>query len=74
MENLAASLASGRPELADALAPVSDAVAQLRVSVEVAGRLPIVKRKQAHLRIDHELDRLEESLFDATFPSAQGDS
>ena len=77
VENLAASLdslASGRPELADALAPVSDAVAQLRVSVEVAGRLPIVKRKQAHLRIDHELDRLEKSLFDASFPTGRDDS
>ncbi len=76
VENLAASLdslASGRPDLADALSPVSDAVAQIRVSVEIAGRLPIVKRKQAHLRIDNELDRLEESLFEASFPSGHGD-
>lgn len=67
------SLASGRPELAEALAPVSDAVAKIRVSVEIAGRLPIVKRKQAHLRIDHELNRLEESLFEASFRSGHGD-
>lgn len=69
VENLTSSLETltrGHPELATVLVPVSDAVAQLRVSVEIAGRLPFVKRKQAHLRIDNELDHLERSLFEAS--------
>lgn len=77
IENLKASVATlsdGRPALAEALAPVSDATAQIRVAVEVAGRLPIVKRKQAHLRIDRELDRLEEELFEAALPSSGDDA
>ncbi|MGI8434616.1 MAG: hypothetical protein ACR2LE_07775 [Nocardioidaceae bacterium] len=72
VENLTTSvgaLSSGRPELAEALTPVTAAIAQLRLSVEIAGRLPIVKRKQAHFRIDDELDQLEQKLFEATFPA-----
>lgn len=72
VENLTASvdaLGGGRPELAEALTPVTAAITQLRLSVEIAGRLPIVKRKQAHFRIDRELDHLEQTLFEAAFPS-----
>lgn len=75
VEKLASSveaLCSGRPELAQALAPVNDAVTQIGLSVDIAGRLPIVKRKQAHLRVDRELDRLEQTLFEASFPFGNG--
>ena len=76
VENLAASLdslTSGQPDLAGALDPVGEAITRIRVSVEIAGRLPVVKRKQAHLRIDRELDRLERSLFDASLPAGPDD-
>lgn len=74
IENLRTSLAAlaeGRPELGSALAPVGEAVDRLAVSVDIAGRMPALKRKQAHMRIEKELDQLEKDLFDQTF--AAGD-
>lgn len=76
VENLASTidtLITGQRELTEALAPVSDAVAQIRVSVEIAGRLPFVKRQQAHHRLDRAIGRLESMLFEASLPSALGD-
>ena len=76
VENLSTtigSLSAGRLDLTEALAPVVQAVDQIRIAVEVAGRLPLLKRKQAHLRIDKELDRLEKLLFEAALPSPIGD-
>jgi hypothetical protein len=36
----------------------------------VARPLPLVKRKQAQMRIDKELDRLEAALVDAVLPKS----
>jgi hypothetical protein len=72
IETLSASLDTlgrSRPDLAGALVPLNQAIAQLRLSVEIAGRLPLVKRTQAHLTLDRELDRLEQSLFEASLPA-----
>ena len=72
VESLAAtidSLSTGRPGLIVALGPVSEAVVQIRTSVEIAGRLPIVKRKQAHLRLGRKIDELQEMLFEASLQS-----
>ena len=74
VEDLAATLASlsaVRPELAEALAPVREAVNQIRTSVEIAGRLPLLKRKQAHLRLDKVIGSFEKKLFEASLPSTQ---
>lgn len=62
-------LTAGRPELAEAMAPVSEAVVQLRVAAEIAGRLPVVKRKQAQFRLDKEIARFETMLFEAALPN-----
>lgn len=75
VENLRASLAAladGRPELGGALAPVVDVVDRLAISLDIAGRMPAVKRKQAHMRIDKELDQVEKDLFEHTFGSGDG--
>ena len=34
----------------------------------VAGGLPLVKRKKAHVQIDQALDRLEQTIFEASMP------
>lgn len=71
IENLSASVDSlgrGRLDLSEKLVPLSEAINQLRLSAEIAGRLPLVKRTQAHLTLDRELDRLEETLFEASLP------
>lgn len=69
LENLtsAVSLAFGersntsRPEVWEAL----DGLAR---SVAIAGSMPMVKRKRMHMRIDHELDKLEMGLVEALLP------
>jgi len=50
-----------RPELWDALDEVQRAIA-------IAGKLPTLKRKRMHLRIDNELDALELGLIEAVLP------
>jgi hypothetical protein len=67
-----AELSQGRPELAESLDPVARAIDDLAVTLRVAGALPLVKRKKAHLRIDSMLDRLETGLFEATLGSDSG--
>lgn len=72
VENLRTSLtalADGRPEVGEALAPVHEAVERVALSLDIAGRMPAMKRKQAHIRIETDLDKLEEDLFDQTFAS-----
>lgn len=59
------TLDGGGPELAAFLADMSAALDGISAALLVAGRLPLVKRKQAHRRIDRELDQLEQGLFDA---------
>lgn len=48
----------------------SGLTSEARTWLRETGRLPIVKRKQAHFRIDGELDQLEQMLFEATLPSS----
>ncbi len=72
VDSLAATidlLSGGRPGLTEALAPVGEAVVQIRTSLEIAGRFPLVKRTQAQLRLDKEIGRLEKMLFEASLPS-----
>lgn len=45
-------------------------VDRLDHAVQVAGSLPLVKRKQMHSRIDDELDVLERGLVEALLPSS----
>lgn len=68
-----ARLSAGRPDLAVALAPVLDSVDKISISLEIAGSLPIVKRKTAHRQIDKALDDLEVGLFQASLPGSPSD-
>lgn len=63
------TLMLSRSELAESLAPVATTIEQLAVALELAGGLPMVKRKLAHRKIDDALDKLENSLFSAALPS-----
>ncbi|HQZ33499.1 MAG TPA: DUF6474 family protein [Ilumatobacteraceae bacterium] len=47
---------------------IEAALAELKTAIDVAGKLPITKRKPLHMRIDNELDALEKSLADAVLP------
>lgn len=72
IEKMAASidsLSALRPDLTDTLAPVSEAIIQLRLAVDIAGGLTTIKRAQAHFRLDKEIDRLEGMLFEAALPN-----
>jgi hypothetical protein len=51
-------------------AEMLQAVEQLRIALAIAGPMPIVQRKKAHSRIDHQLDELEAALVDAVLPPA----
>lgn len=53
-------------------AEVLQAVEQLRIALAIAGPMPLVQRKRAHSRIDHQLDELEAALVDAVLPSDVG--
>jgi hypothetical protein len=61
-----AELGHDRPQLAESLEPVSRALDDVEVTLRVAGGLPLVKRKKAHLKIDGILGHLETALFEAT--------
>ena len=61
-----ADLCRDRPQLAESLDPVARAIEDVAVRLRIAGALPLVKRKRAHLKIDSMLDRLETGLFEAT--------
>lgn len=63
-----ARLAQGRPELAGSLVPVSTTLDQIDDALDVAAGLPLTKRKKARRRIDETLDRLEETIFEASMP------
>lgn len=62
-------VADGRPDLVEALTGARENLAAIRVALDVADGLPLVKRKQAHFRLDEELDKLERLVFDASMPS-----
>jgi hypothetical protein len=47
---------------------VLEIIDRLDRAVQVAGTLPLLKRKRFHLRIDRELDNLENALVDAVLP------
>jgi len=47
-----------------------NALDELERAIAVAGGLPMLKRKQMHMRIDNELDELETGLIDALLPKS----
>jgi hypothetical protein len=47
---------------------LEQAIEQLRIALAVAGPMPLVQRKKAQARIDHQLDELEAALVDAVLP------
>jgi hypothetical protein len=75
VDNLRAAvteLCQDRPQLTESLDPVARAIDDVAVTLRIAGALPLVKRKRAHLKIDSVLDRLETGLFEATLGSDTG--
>lgn len=69
LESSIIAVTEGNSDAAEALAGASANLAAIRVSLEVAEGLPLFKRKQAHFRLDDELDKLERLVFDAAMPS-----
>jgi hypothetical protein len=65
-----ATLGGTGPELDAVLADMAAALDGITSALVVASRLPLVKRTQAHRRIDRELDALEQGLFDACMPGS----
>ena len=69
VESIAGALALAFPEADDpGRQELTDAIVRLRLALAVAKPLPLVKRKQAHQRIDKELDTLEAALVEAVLP------
>jgi hypothetical protein len=69
LRDAVAELGHDRPHLAESLDPVARAIDDVAVTLRIAGALPLVKRKKAHLKIDSMLGRLETGLFEATLGS-----
>lgn len=65
MVTLLASFGEAAPDVAAVLAPVRASVAQVETALKVTAGLPIVKRKQAHFKIDDQLDEIERTVFAA---------
>lgn len=63
-----ATLSGTGPDLDAVLADMAAALDGIGSGLAVAARLPLVKRTQAHRRIDRELDALEQGLFEACMP------
>lgn len=61
-------LGSARPELIEALEPVSTTLVEIDSALGIASGLPLMKRKKAHHQIDQALDRLESTIFEASMP------
>lgn len=61
------AVTEGRTELDRALEPVSLAIEEVAANLTISAALPVGKRKRAHFRIDRQLDRLENDLFESTF-------
>jgi hypothetical protein len=69
VESVAGALAVAFPSADDpGREELTQAIVRLRLALAVAKPLPLVKRKQAHIRIDKELDTLESALVDAVLP------
>lgn len=62
----------GEPDaaVAERLREIVASIDQVKKAVDVAGTLPLVKRKRAHLRLDRHIDRLEHALFDTALEQA----
>ncbi|MEO7372040.1 MAG: hypothetical protein ABIZ69_14310, partial [Ilumatobacteraceae bacterium] len=72
VESLAGALAMAFPRADDpGRAELTTAIERLRLGLAVAKPLPLIKRKQAHMRVDKELGSLESSLVDAVLPRAE---
>lgn len=71
VESIAGALALAFPEADDpGRAELTQAIVRLRLAMAVARPLPLVKRKQAQIRIDKELGVLESTLVDAVLPKS----
>jgi hypothetical protein len=71
VESLAAVVDRALPNPDDpGRAEVLQAIELLRVALAIAGPMPLVQRKKAHSRIDHQLDELEGALVDAVLPAS----
>ncbi len=69
VESIAETLALAFPSADDpGREELTQAIVRLRLALAVAKPLPLVRRRQAHLRIDKELDVLESALVDAVLP------
>jgi hypothetical protein len=69
VESVAGALALAFPRADDpGREELTQAIVRLRLALAVARPLPLVKRKQAQIRIDKELDTLESALVDAVLP------
>jgi hypothetical protein len=71
VESIAGALALAFPDADDpGREELTQAIVRLRLALAVARPLPLVKRKQAQMRIDKELDTLEAALVDAVLPKS----
>ena len=69
VESIAGALALAFPHADDpGRDELTQAIVRLRLALAVARPLPLVKRKQAHMRIDKELENIESALVDAVLP------
>ena len=69
VESIAGTLALAFPSADDpGREELTQAIVRLRLALAVAKPLPLVKRKQAHIRVNKELDVLESALVDAVLP------
>jgi hypothetical protein len=69
VESIAGTLALAFPSADDpGREELTQAIIRLRLALAVAKPLPLVKRKQAHIRVKKELDALESALVDAVLP------
>ena len=71
VESIAGALALAFPERDDpGRGELTQTIVRLRLALAVARPLPLVKRKQAQIRIDKELGVLEAALVDAVLPKS----
>jgi len=70
LQTSVAELATTRPALTEVLEPISTTLGEIDSALSIAGGLPFAKRKKAHLQIGQALDRLEETIFEASMPKS----
>jgi hypothetical protein len=72
VESIAGALGMAFPNAKDpGRVELTTAIERLRLGLAVAKPLPLVKRKQAQMRVEKELTALESSLVDAVLPRAE---